>query len=84
MDLNGESRVPGLHLSYLDRQITLFAPIDRAVRQWRSRKEMVNKYHQVQSCVFPITNLYLHFPLQPNIKYEILSYMCNLGDILST
>jgi len=47
--LNQQSRPTGLHTAYLDRQITLFAPIDRAVRQWRSQKEMVNKYHQVIS-----------------------------------
>ena len=42
----GSSSISGLHNAYLDRQITLFAPIDRAVRQWKSEKELVNKYHR--------------------------------------
>ena len=48
---SGQPRINGLHTAYLDRQITLFAPIDRAVRQWKSEKELVNKYHRV-SCLF--------------------------------
>ena len=45
---SGQPRTNGLHTAYLDRQITLFAPIDRAVRQWKSEKELVNKYHRVR------------------------------------
>ena len=45
---SGQLRTNGLHTAYLDRQITLFAPVDRAVRQWKSEKELVNKYHRVR------------------------------------